>query len=801
MRLKTQPEHYTYKETRRLIDDIWGKQLNNSQTTEFFMRFDQILIVKSLITHKIMKRIEFPQKVLRYRILPDGEMIYILENQSKDSYELRRLNIWSDKNYFEGFTSLTKNLSQIDSLQICFKEMNQEDLNDNRYLVVLRRNSFTNCLKALNRRKDDLNNLEIIKYQVEQDATDPSDSFGSEDLNKEQLLAKPLNSLVETCSISSILPNIIKSNHDHVDCPAFFFDSTFEHFYYSYRTINNINDWEQDESGNAKFKLVKFKFNEQFELEFVKEIAIQVETDTVCRYETNHLTQISDNQFSLIRTNKKGIYVHSIDFESYKQNLCFAQQFIHKEEVPYLDLLANRIYFFEDRTLFVYDVRNYRRQSIFKFSKKTLLLFTQSCISTRNYFVNVEYDLMSSNFLYCIEKGIKKHDNTVRLHEICLESCVIKKSTEAYTNEGFEHETGHNNSNQLKTVVVNSNVSMFPSSYFGLELDAFHFPIDSLSKMFFKSGQEGHIKRFAEYYYSSLNSEQNLDDLFGPLNPLNLCIYFNLFKLLEFLLKKFQYIHVPDHIYISPLEFAFRKNRTYCVTLITHHIEKHCEDLSFINYREFYLLLQSENESCENILSKLFLENKSLLVPKFWKQSEKYSIREFDSIKDLYQSSERDFSQHVDFTPHKEMKDNSTKQDKVFTQNSINPQSFYMETPLHVDEVESKEVNTFELPFQFDFSVGSRDMIELSYKIGYSKSKSLIESNWHYLHSERFEYFKTLHLIKGFLVWSFTVLFIIYIVLENENDILRVFIVILTVLNLIYELIETIAFSLFKPSL
>ena len=76
-----------------------------------------------------------------------------------------------------------------------------------------------------------------------------------------------------------------------------------------------------------------------------------------------------------------------------------------------------------------------------------------------------------------------------------------------------------------------------------------------------------------------------------------------------------------------------------------------------------------------------------------------------------------------------------------------------------------------------------------------------LNHHWHYLNLKRFELFQPLHFIKGLLIWSFTLLFTFYIVFFDKNDVLKILIIILSVFNFLYEVVEAIAFCLFKPSL
>jgi hypothetical protein len=151
-------------------------------------------------------------------------------------------------------------------------------------------------------------------------------------------------------------------------------------------------------------------------------------------------------------------------------------------------------------------------------------------------------------------------------------------------------------------------------SIFQEPLSLCNFPYVPLQSCFRDEDYENPILNFAKYYFKQLNKLEQVDEIYGPLNPLIFSIYHNDTKLLETLLSK--YFYARSHRgYCSPLEYAFRQGYQSAIKVICDCLVKRDHPVHFSKL-DFHFLLESSLSYCHKLIATIPVPSQIKSIPR-----------------------------------------------------------------------------------------------------------------------------------------------------------------------------------------
>jgi hypothetical protein len=271
---------------------------------------------------------------------------------------------------------------------------------------------------------------------------------------------------------------------------------------------------------------------------------------------------------------------------------------------------------------------------------------------------------------------------------------------------------------------------------------------------------------FAEYYFSKIKETNYNDDLFGPMNPLTMCIYHNDTKLLQELLDTYRYPTSikGDH---TPLSYAFDKKYISIVKFLCEYLSQ-CEYRVDLTKNDFEYLLKSPYGYCHKILAKIPKETELELYPSFIDMGHKVILFNSSNAKEAYQKIKK-----LERTPSK-----------------INC--------FRKDESDKKDVITYEIPFKYSFAAGSLGSVNFLFNYSESHNEDFVLSQWKNLIIVKWRNQLPLQIMIAMIYWIFTVFVISSMVFARESK--EVMYVSLGLMGLLFlfELLQVISYFSFK---
>ena len=308
----------------------------------------------------------------------------------------------------------------------------------------------------------------------------------------------------------------------------------------------------------------------------------------------------------------------------------------------------------------------------------------------------------------------------------------------------------------------------------------FKFIQSALDEKIYSEG----IEVLSEYYFSFLEHHDRTDSFFGPINPLLLCIFHKDTQLLSSLLDKYFYPTVPEHCYVSPLEYAFRTNNILSAnTICEYALKKHSRFPKF-NRRDLFCLLKANSLICHRVLSNFFQEGELSSFPKFLPQKKSSQFGNYQSVIEYLHSSYTKIDLHEDQS-HQNLY-NALEESSPFQNNKKNM----------LKEIETKIFTT-----KLDLSVSSLDMIQFQYNYSISPSEEFILSESKLIVAESWSQLWVLHFLEAFCFWLLNIFFVLFAILQKSITAFKWVSLGLSILNLCFEFIRMWSFSRFKPGL
>jgi hypothetical protein len=143
-----------------------------------------------------------------------------------------------------------------------------------------------------------------------------------------------------------------------------------------------------------------------------------------------------------------------------------------------------------------------------------------------------------------------------------------------------------------------------------------------------------HILNFSEYYFSKIKTTNYDDDLFGPLNPLVMCVHHNDTKLLEELLSTYRYPRTTKGN-ITPLSYAFENNYISSMKLLCRNLSQ-CEYRVDLTKKDFEYLLESPYGYCHKLIATIPKETELDVYPTFIGMDDRVKLFNSNNVKEAY---------------------------------------------------------------------------------------------------------------------------------------------------------------------
>lgn len=309
------------------------------------------------------------------------------------------------------------------------------------------------------------------------------------------------------------------------------------------------------------------------------------------------------------------------------------------------------------------------------------------------------------------------------------------------------------------------------------------FPFFHLKSCFKRNNYLPSIQAFSQYYFSIVSVHNNHDHLYGPLNPQIMLIYHNDYIALEDNLENYKYISNHEW-FLSPLEYTFKLNYFNCTKTICEHLVKYPEQI-FLSRRDFQLLLDSNYLYCHRLLAMVFQKHENYPISSMVYLSGEFKLymdRNYLLVgSEILERNKQKKKTLERFVDHSNMLEYNSIESSYFS--------------LHKTEVE-----IFCPEILLDFKYGSQDSMLFLDNYVSTPCSDFLASNWKFLVKKKWRYLKILYLFLFFVYYAFAILFTLTIIFFRENNTVRICTFIPIVMLFLFEILEIISFSAFRPS-
>ena len=345
------------------------------------------------------------------------------------------------------------------------------------------------------------------------------------------------------------------------------------------------------------------------------------------------------------------------------------------------------------------------------------------------------------------------------------------------------------------------------------------FPYQSLLSSFNPTNYRDHLRNFSEYYFNVIGACKDKDLFFGAMNPLLIAIYHNDSDLLEELLKTYTY---PSYIsnYISPIEFAFALNHRTNITVLCNNLIRN-PGHAHMSRADFRILLQADIFSCHRLIATIPTRPKVDILPKLLYVENSVETRFENYITSLLIQLKNEEA----IVDEEDQEDDDDEAERPLTRtntfsDSHDASSFrqarrlemlqrkereierstakFVEMHKHATHFKS-EITVSTLPFRYDFRMGSEDSILFLTQYSSSNCEEFVFSDFGEVVNYKWPQVKLPHYIMFTVYLLFVVSFNISCIFLREDPVSRWLSVVLVIVHIIYELIQIIVYSSFKP--
>ena len=320
-------------------------------------------------------------------------------------------------------------------------------------------------------------------------------------------------------------------------------------------------------------------------------------------------------------------------------------------------------------------------------------------------------------------------------------------------------------------------------------LDLSIFPFETLRLCYEKKNYSDAVRDFSKYYFERLANWGRQDYAFGPLSPLMMCVFHFDSALLEEILGSYFY-PVKTHNYVSPLEFAFIAGHKASIIEVCTNLIKQREESIFFSRADFKFLLVSKLPKAHSVIASMLVDMPSRVIPKVIYLSDSVESRSTEYVTSLGVDIRRkDLQQDV---INERLLDAVRKKGKRHGSKYQGPTS---------KTASKSEIQVLTAPFKYNYNIGTDDSVMFLNRFAYSNSEDFILSDWKQIIIKKWKRMKGPYTAL-LLLYMLYVLFITFnFVFFKTNKPVYWIAISFNLLFLVYELIQMIVYSAYKPHL
>ena len=320
-------------------------------------------------------------------------------------------------------------------------------------------------------------------------------------------------------------------------------------------------------------------------------------------------------------------------------------------------------------------------------------------------------------------------------------------------------------------------------------LDLSIFPFETLKLCYERKNYSDAVRDFSKYYFERLAKWGRQDYAFGPLSPLMMCVFHFDSALLEEILGLYFY-PVKTHNYVSPLEFAFIAGHKASIIEVCTNLIKKREESIFFSRADFKFLLVSKLPKAHSVIASMLVDMPSRVIPKV--------IYLRDSVES--RSTEYVTSLGVDIRRKDLQQDAINERLLEAVRKKGKRQGSKYQGPTSKTASKS-EIQVLTTPFKYNYDVGTDDSVMFVNRFAYSNSEDFVLSDWKQIITKKWRTMKVPYMVL-FLMYMMYVLFItLNFVFLKTNKAVYWIAISFNLLFLVYELIQMIVYSAYKPHL
>jgi hypothetical protein len=317
-----------------------------------------------------------------------------------------------------------------------------------------------------------------------------------------------------------------------------------------------------------------------------------------------------------------------------------------------------------------------------------------------------------------------------------------------------------------------------------LELSS--FPFETFNQCFDPREYQNAIKVYSQYYFSKLSLTDRNDYEFGPISPLNMCIYHENSSLLEEVFNDFYY-PCSTHGYVSPLEFAFLVNHKASINELCQALLRRDESIAF-SRSDFKFLLSSDLNICHKVISTMMSDPQIASIPRLVYMEKEMLTKSSDFLASMAIQMRRE--------DHK--KEQQAKKIQPKSESISGLKKFEMSNNVQISK---REISITAVPFKYNYTMGTDDSVMLVNRFTNSRTEDFILSDWREIILTKWTQAKFPYILFFFVYFGFLTLTTLSLVFFKSNDLLRYITMGVSLLFLFYEILRLITYMTYKPIL
>lgn len=317
-----------------------------------------------------------------------------------------------------------------------------------------------------------------------------------------------------------------------------------------------------------------------------------------------------------------------------------------------------------------------------------------------------------------------------------------------------------------------------------VSLDLISFPFEVFRQCFSKKNYQAPVKLYADYYFEKLDAWRRNDYEFGPISPINMCIFHENSSLMEEVFNDYFY---PSRTinYVSPLEHAFIINHKASINELCQALLRRDESISF-SRSDFKYLLSSDLAICHKVLSTIISDPNIDSIPKLVYMENEMVTRSSDFLVSMaVQMRRNDLVKDAWVRKHAPEKRVISGLKKYEMSND--------------NQISKREISVAAVPFKYNYDIGTDDSVMLINRYSHTRSEDLILSDWKEIIKIKWANTKPFYILFFVLYFAFLALTTLSLAFFKSNQLLRFIAMGFSIAFMFYELLRLITFLTYKP--